>query len=410
VGGIFDRQAGEDCSSSIAMKPFIQFSPASKLSELLIPLLTLSCFALLPTAQAVNPAPDGGYPGGNTAEGQAALLSLTTGNYDTAVGLFSLTALTDGSFNTGVGAGALLANTADLNTATGAAALLSNTTGADNTANGAFALFSNTTGDSNTATGLQALLSNTTGIQNTATGTQALYFNIGSGNTANGFEALFSNTTGGGNTATGVGALPNNTTGSDNIALGFEAGTGVTTANHVICIGASGQNANDTCYIGQIFGGIVPGGATVIVDGNGHLGTIVSSQRFKEEIKPMEQASEALYALKPVTFHYKKGIDPQGIPQFGLVAEDVEAVNPDLAVRDKEGKVNTVRYEAVNAMLLNEFLKEHKAFLEEHRRVEKLEATVSRQQEQIEALAAGLEKVSSQIELSKAGARTIADN
>ena len=129
------------------------------------------------------------------------------------------------------------------------------------------------------------------------------------------------------------------------------------------------------------------------VDGRGLLGTITSSRRFKEEIEPMAQASEGLFALKPVTFRYKKGIDPQGIPQFGLVAEDVEAVNPDLVVRDEEGKVNTVRYDAVNAMLLNEFLKEH-------RKMEKLESLVMEQQKQIKALTTGLEKVSAQLEIN----------
>src|SRR5216110_1165756 len=115
----------------------------------------------------------------------------------------------------------------------------------------------------------------------------------------------------------------------------------------------------------------------VVVNGSGRLGTVASSQRFKDDIKPMDKASEAILALKPVTFHYKKEVDPDGIPQFGLVAEQVEKVDPDLVARDEEGKVYTVRYEAVNAMLLNEFLKEHKAFVEEHRKVDKLEATVA---------------------------------
>ena len=153
-----------------------------------------------------------------------------------------------------------------------------------------------------------------------------------------------------------------NNTGLGNTALGFGAGANVTTATNVICLGAGvlGANENNSCFIGNVFNRTSPVGAAVFVNSSGKLGTITSSRRFKEEIEPMAQASEKLFALKPVTFRYKKGIDPQGIPQFGLVAEDVEAVNPDLVVRDQEGKVNTVRYDAVNAMLLNEFLKEHR--------------------------------------------------
>src|SRR5206468_4392268 len=143
-------------------------------------------------------------------------------------------------------------------------------------------------------------------------------------------------------------------------------------------------------------------GVGVIVGTDGKLGTVVSSERFKDEIKPMDKASEAILALKPVTFHYKRELDPESIPQFGLVAEQVEKVNPDLVARDDDGKPYSVRYEAVNAMLLNEFLKEH-------RKVEDLEATVAqqqkgfeskiaRQQKQIAALTAGLQKVSAQVE------------
>ena len=140
----------------------------------------------------------------------------------------------------------------------------------------------------------------------------------------------------------------------------------------LFAIGASvfGANVSNSCFIGQIFGATSSGGTAVFINSDGKLGTTTSSRRFKDEIKPMERASEAIFALKPVTFRYKKRIDPQGISQFGLVAEEVEAVNPDLVVRDKEGKVNTVRYEAVNAMLLNEFLKEH-------REVEQQKATIA---------------------------------
>ena len=390
------------------MNPLIQLTKAA---PVFLVGLVLACFAIPQSAQAVVPAPDGGYPGGNTAEGQTALLSLTTGAFNTAVGFLSLRSNATGAFNTAIGAGALLANTAYSNTATGAGALLSNTTGSFNNAHGAFALFSNTTGEQNTANGESALFSNTTGGGNTANGDRALYYNTtGVGNTAVGAEALFSNTadsntavgggalgsntTGARNTATGGDALGNNTSGQNNIALGARAGINVTTASNVIAIGIPGNDVNDSCYIGNIFGATSSGGTAVFVNIDGRLGTMTSSLRFKEEIKPMERASEALFALKPVTFRYKKEIDPRRIPEFGLVAEDVEAVNPDLVVRDKEGKPYTVRYEAVNAMLLNEFLKEH-------RTVQEQGATITRLQKQIEALAAGLQKVSAQLEVSK---------
>ncbi len=175
--------------------------------------------------------------------------------------------------------------------------------------------------------------------------------------------------------------------------MGAFAGTGITTANYVICIGADGNNVDNACYIGQIFGATSSGGTAVFVNSNGRLGTAQSSRRFKEEIKPMERASEALFALKPVTFRYKKEIDPAGTSQFGLVAEEVEKVNRDLVVRDKDGKPYTVRYDAVNAMLLNEFLKARRQ--------------IDSQQKQIDALTAGLQKVSAQLELSKPAPQTV---
>jgi len=412
--------------------------------------LLLVCFGLLPmNAFGVVPAPDGGYPGGNTAEGQDALLNLTSGTFNTAVGFFSLRALTDGKFCTGVGAGALLANAADQNTATGAGALLSNTTGENNTANGAFALFSNTEGTRNTANGAGALESNTTGSNNTANGVDALFSNIdgfrnnavginalsshttggfnnafgadalssdtggqannafgesalvsnttGSDNTANGFTALFSNTTGSNNTADGFAALGNNTTGNRNIALGFFTAGNVSTANNVICIGANvaGFNVDNSCFIGNIRDALVaPDAAPVLIDSAGKLGTTSgSSRRFKKEIKLMDKASEAILALKPVTFHYKS--DATDTPQFGLIAEDVAEVNPDLVVRDEKGEVYTVRYDAVNAMLLNEFLKEHK-------KVEEQEATIAHLKKDFRAtvaqLATRLDEQASQIQ------------
>jgi hypothetical protein len=389
--------------------------------------LTLICVWFFPKTQAINPPPDGGYPGGNTAEGQSALLSLTSGTYNTAVGLFSLLSNLEGDFNTAIGAGALLANTADNNTGTGAGALLSNTTGQSNTANGTFALFSNITGTGNTAVGASALFSNTTGFDNTAIGSGALFINadsirntaIGSGalffnstggientaigfqalnhntegdnNTATGEGALFNNTTGNGNTAIGVGALGSNTSGSGNIGFGSRAGDNVTTADGVICIGTGvGENVSNSCYIGHIWGES-GGSQAVYVNSQGKLGQMVSSRRFKDQIEPMEQASEAIYSLRPVRFRYKPEIEPKRPLGFGLIAEDVEEINPQLVTRDRGGQAHSVRYDAVNAMLLNEFLKEH-------RKVQKLEETIARQQEQIEALTVGLQKVTAQVE------------
>jgi trimeric autotransporter adhesin len=423
----------------------------------------LISFALLPNAQAVSPPPDGGYPGGNTAEGQAALFSLTTGGYNTAIGFFSLRSNTKGSFNTAVGAGALLSNMGDPsseegidNTATGAGALLSNTTGGSNTANGAFALFNNTTGVANTAGGAQALQHDTSGAHNTATGAFALFQNtIGGGNTANGITALqenttgnsntadgdsalfsnttggcntangdtalFSNTTGNNNTANGVSALFLNATGSNNIALGAYAAFNLTTGDYNIDIGNAGvagegntirigdDNHQGATYIAGVYG-VAVSGLAVVMDSSDHLGTQASSRRFKKEIKPMDKASEVILALKPVTFRYKNEIDPAGTAQFGLVAEDVEKANPDLVVRDKDGKPYSVRYDQVNAMLLNEFLKEH-------RKVESLEKAMTEQQKENAAMramlkeqAAQIQKVSAQVEVNKAAPQTVLNN
>jgi Chaperone of endosialidase len=410
----------------------------------------LVCFSLVQNTQAVIPAPDGGYPGGNTAEGQNALFSRTTGGFNTAVGLLSLRSLTIGSFNTAIGAGALLLNTADNNTATGTGALLSNTTGVASTANGAFALFNNTTGAGNTGSGYQALFSNQTGANNAAYGYTALYNNTdsfnsafgsqtlvfntsGQNNTAVGYQALALNTTGSANTATGVQALFHNTTGLSNVAVGYgalfnntggantalgtSAGLFATTGAGNVYIGANMVGVageSGACYIASIFGQTSASGIPVLIGPDNRLGTATSSKRFKDGIKPMDKASEALLALKPVTFRYKKGIDPQGIPQFGLVAEDVEEVNPDLVVRDKEGKPYTVRYDAVNAMLLNEFLKEHRTVQEQGatimRQWKDFEAAIAQQQKQIEALTAGLQKVSAQVEASKPAPQTVLNN
>jgi Chaperone of endosialidase len=450
------------------MSPLIQLKKAT---PLFLVVSVFVCLALLPKAQAVVPAPDGGYPGGNTAEGQKAVLNLTTGTFNSALGFLSLSALTAGNFCTGVGAGALLLNTADGNTAVGAAALLSNTIGSGNTATGLSALGNNMDGIRNTANGVYALNHNISGGGNTAVGYQALVNNTASSNTAIGNDSLVLNSTGFENTAMGAGALAGNTTGQDNtavgagalasngggnfnnafgrgalsshtagdgnvavgdsalanhttgtsntaignstlvnattgdfnIALGLFAGQNIT-GNNNIDIGNAGVAAeSDAIRIGNgshtqafIAGtfGVTTGGAAVpvVVDILGQLGTISSSRRFKNEIKPMDSASEAILALKPVTFHYKS--DKTGMPQFGLIAEEVASVNPDLVVRDANGEIYTVRYDAVNAMLLNEFLKEHRTMQEQRTEIDVLKAELKQQR-------ALIQKVSAQLEVRK---------
>jgi uncharacterized coiled-coil protein SlyX len=370
-------------------------------SLILISLLT--GLALLQPAHAVVPPPDGGYPGFNTAEGQNALSSLTTGTGNAAVGAFSLFSNTTASFNTAVGAGALLFNVESQNTAVGALAMFNNTTGMKNTANGVQALSKNTTGFVNTANGVQALYNNTTG----------------GGNTANGFGALISNTIGGSNTANGFNALVANTTGGGNTAIGTSAGTNVSTADHVICIGAdvAGADVSNTTWIGGVYGVTTQSGTTapVVVSDTGQLGTAASSERFKKDIANMDKASEAVLSLRPVTFHYKS--DAKETPQFGLIAEEVAKMNPALVLPDKEGKPYTVRYEAVNAMLLNEFLKEHRTVQELKSKVAKQEDTIAQQQKGIEVLTASLkeqasqiQKVSAQLEVTKPTPQMVLNN
>ena len=306
--------------------------------------LALSCLDFLPEAQAVlNPPPDGGYPEGNTAEGQAALFSLTTGVANTAIGWLSLNNVGTGKLNTAIGAGTLIGNTADQNTATGAGALFNTSTGGNNTANGTF--------------------------------------------------ALFHNLEGGDNTAIGIAALSSNTTGSNSVALGSGAGANATTGSNNVYIGAAMQGVageSDACYIRSIFGQTSASGLPVLINSS----NTTSSKRFKKDIKPMDKASDALLALKPVAFRYKKAIDPAGTSQFGLVAEEVEKVNPDLVVRDKDGKPYSVRYDAMNAMLLNEFLKEH-------RKVEKLEAALEVVNQRLREQDAKISKVNDRLEAKK---------
>jgi Chaperone of endosialidase len=280
------------------------------------------------------------------------------------------------------------------------------------------ALFNNTTGGFNTADGELALVNNTIGEANTATGRSGLGANTtGNNNTADGLDALFNNTTGNDNTAVGNIALFGNTSGSSNVALGSEAGENATTGSHNVYIGAGmlGVAAeSNACYIASIFGQTSASGIPVVINANSKLGTATSSKRFKEDIKPMDKASEALLALKPVTFHYKKEIDPTRTSQFGLVAEDVEKVNPDLVVHDKQGKAYSVRYDQVNAMLLNEFLKAY-CKLEEHDRTShEQEAMIAELNTEIASLtatvknqAAEIQKVKAEVQTSKAAPQVV---
>jgi uncharacterized coiled-coil protein SlyX len=338
-------------------------------SVLIRSLTFLSLAFVASKTHALNPPPGGGYPGGNTAEGGAALFHLTSGTENTAIGFYSLASNTTGQHNTAIGARTLLSN--------------------------------NGYGNSNTAVGNTALLLNTTGAANTAIGVAAL------GNNTTGYE----------NTAIGVGALSANHTGEFNTALGVSAGLGVSTADNVICIGSNvrGANVSNTTWIGNIYGATTVSGATlpVVVSDGGQLGTAPSSRRFKTEIEPMDKASEAILALKPVTFQYKS--DKTNTPQFGLIAEEVAKVQPDLVAHDKNGEVYSVRYDAVNAMLLNEFLKEHQKVEAQERKIEKQDATitelksvVAHQQKGMELLAAQLKEqarqiqgVSAQVDVSK---------
>ena len=332
--------------------------------------LVLAWFALAPVAQAVPPPRGEDRGNGNSAAEEVQALNLsTTGSNNTAHGWFSL---------------------------------FSNTTGRDNTADGFQALYSNTEGISNTADGSQALYSNISGSYNTAVGRAALNTStVGNFNTGVGEIALF-NTTGGANTAVGYGALYSDTTGRNNIAMGYFAGFNVIDALNVICVGSVGGNVSNSTWIGNVWGVTPQSGNTapVVVSDGGQLGTVASSERFKKDIATMDKASEIILSLRPVTFHYKT--DTKGIPQFGLIAEEVAKVNPALVLPDKEGKPYTVRYDAVNAMLLNEFLKEH-------RMVEKLQADLRVVRQRLAEQDAKIQKVSARVELQMPPSQTVAN-
>jgi hypothetical protein len=384
--------------------------------QLILSFIILCVVAIAPIVQAVVPPPDGGYPGGNTAEGQNALLNLTSGGFNTAVGWLSLRSETTGSFNTGVGAGTLFRNNGDENTAVGTGAMLSNFSGIQNTATGALALFSNTGPADN-----PSWPSGIAGSFNTANGDRALFSNTtGAANAAIGGSALFNNTIGSTNTAVGSIALSNNSSGNNNIALGFAAGGAVSTADEVIAIGTLGQNVSNSCYIGQIYSNIQPqvGTDPDTVNSNGRLGRAnVSSRRYKHDIQPMHNASEAIYELKPVTFRYHEQYDRTQTIAFGLIAEEVAEVNPDLVGRNPKGQPESVRYEQINAMLLNEFLKEHRRGEEQDCKIQEQETTIAELGSEIRSLAAmvndqasELRKVSAQLQISNAAAQEIASN
>jgi len=336
-------------------------------------LLVLACIALAPVAQAVPPQRGEDRGNGNSAAEDVEALNLdTAGSNNTAHGWFSL---------------------------------FSDAMGRDNTADGFQALYSNTDGVSNTADGSQALLSNTAGSYNTAVGRLALSNNTeGNFNSGVGQFALF-NTMGGANTGVGYGALFGNTTGRNNTALGYFAGFNVADALNVICIGYNvvGANVSNTTWIGNVYGVTTQNTTTapVIVSANGQLGTVASSERFKKDIATMDKASEVILSLRPVTFHYKT--DAREAPQFGLIAEEVAKVDRALVLPDKEGKPYTVRYDAVNAMLLNEFLKEH-------RKVEKLEAALRAVNQRLAEQDAKIQKVSARVEVSKSAPQTLVSN
>ena len=352
------------------------------------------------------------FGGWNTASGSRALRANNLGNYNTASGYQALYSNTHGDSNTASGTNALYSNTTgNANTACGTNALFSNTTGSTNMASGANALFSNTTGDNNTASGFYALFSSTTGTYNMANGYEALYSNTtGALNAANGALVLYNNTTGNFNTATGAGALLANTTGSNNVAVGATAGIALTTGSGNVCIGAGVNGVageSNTTRIRNVYT-TVANGRAVYVNADNKIGTLSSSRRFKHDIQPMDRSSETLFALKPVTFRYKKDADPSQALSFGLIAEEVAQVSPELITRDEEGKPQTVRYEAVNAMLLNEFLKEHKKNEVQGKTIVELKSTIAQQQRAIEQLATQMQKVSAQVQLN--GAPAIAVN
>ena len=385
----------------------------------------------------------------NTAVGANALGNDTNGFSNVAIGALALANNTTGNFNMAIGTEALKDNNANFNLAIGFRVAYLNTTGRHLTGIGAAAMRNNTTGEFNTAIGAAALFNNTTTASNLAVGDSALTAFNGTAftdgaNTALGSIALSALTTGEENVAVGRRALEFATDGSNNVIVGWRAGDGLTTGDDntflgsqaganegpdvsgVVCLGSrgdtqpAGQTTPNRTYVGNIYGVAVGGpfpSLPVIVDQDGQLGTMDSSRRFKKDIKPMDQASEDVLKLKPVTFHYKdRDSKTELTPQFGLIAEEVEQVSRDLVVYGKDGKVWSVRYDAVNAMLLNEFLKEHKKVDEQQASITDLKSTVASQQKEMQVLtaqlkeqAAQIQKVSAQLEASKPAPKVVAN-
>ena len=386
---------------------------------MMVILPVVACFAFLPGAQAQ--CVDGCNNLFGTFQGDGALINNGVGSGNTAFGWRALFFTSATSFNTGVGGGALALNNSDDNVAVGAAALLLNTSGADNVAVGTDALVFNDSGADNNAIGSFALFSNIGGFFNNAVGRNVLTNNLGSENDALGDDALFSVTTGNSNTAIGDDAGDSIADGSFNVAVGDEAGNTITSGSNNTCIGASAgigivdgtniiaigsaatgvfANNGPTTFIGGINEPTGDPGSTVavLIDSNNNLGTSVSSRRFKHDIKPMDKASGALLSLKPVSFKYNH--DVKGSTQYGLVAEEVAQVDPHLVVY-RDGQPFTVKYDQVNVMLLNEFLKEHKKVEEQQASISQLKGEMQTMVAQLKEQAAQIQKVSAQIQVNK---------
>src|SRR5215468_8708909 len=397
-------------------------------------LFAVACVGLFPQVHAVSPPPDGCYPNFTTAGGCNALRALTTGVGNTGLGSFALYQNTDAGSNTAVGAAALALNTADSNTAVGATALVLNTTGdtntavgrnaltnnqisSDNNAVGAFALFNNDSSGNgsanfNNAFGRNALFNNVDGDENDAFGDDAMEENTtGSQNTAMGDDALDGNTIGSGNVAVGKEAGNSIIDGNDNVVLGHNAGIGLMHASRNIAIGTevAGPFADfdDTCFIGSIFGEIVsdPGSqAAVFVDQFNVVGVFNSSRKYKHDIQPMDKASETLYRLKQVTFRFNS--DWKGTTQYGLIAEDVAKVDPQLVSR-RDGEIMSVHYEQINSMLLNEFLKEHKKVEEQQASISQLKREMQTMLAQLKEQSVQIQKVNAQLKMSEPAAKVV---
>ena len=383
--------------------------------------MVFATLALAPAAFAVDPPPGGGYPNEVTALGEDALSNSTVGSENTAVGFRALYSDTTGGANVAIGSDALYTNTTGAyNVAIGDNASVANTTGGGNVAVGYTALQAHTNGFDNVAIGFDAMSLGSTGSYNTAIGNVAMAFSTGSENVAIGDGAM-NKSTGSNNIAVGQSAGLN-MTGNTNIVIGSFAGQNLPTGANNIEIGSQGAKKDTAIirigdeatqkktFIAGISGVTVASGVGVVIATNGQVGTVTSSARYKEAIEPMKEASEAILSLEPVKFRYKKELDPEAIPQFGLVAEQVAKVDPDLVARDEEGKPYTVRYEAVNAMLLNEFLKEHRRVANQSDEIAELKATVADLKSALKTQAAQIQKVSDQLGAQAPAPRMVANN